>query len=190
MRRIFLLLLTFSVYISSFSQMPDIPKIDSVTWQASTKYADPSFFKRFFLGKNYRKEWETPVKLPVFHLTSMGFKIKELGGGQQTKSLKLEDRNGKEWVLRTIDKDVEKALPPFLRNTIAEKVTQDLVSAAHPYAPLTITVLSNAMGVIASAPKIYFVPNDPEFDTLVGIFGNTLCLLEQREPTPNSETGE
>ncbi|HVE60604.1 MAG TPA: hypothetical protein VNA26_02215, partial [Chitinophagaceae bacterium] len=160
-------------------------KTDSVTWQASTKYADPSFFKRLFLGRNYRKEWETPVKLPVFHLKAMGFTIKELGGGQQTKSLRLSDKSGKIWALRTIDKDVEKALPPFFRNTILEKITQDMVSAAHPYAPLTITVLSNAMAIIAPTPKIYFVPYDEDFDTLAGIFGNTLCLLEQREPTPD-----
>jgi len=190
MRKIFLFLLTVSVYTSSFPQMPDLPKSDSVIWQASNQYADPSFFKRIFLGKNYRKEWETPVKLPVFHLKEMGFKIKELGGGQQTKSLRLEDKSGKEWALRTIDKDVEKALPLFLRNTIAEKITQDMVSAAHPYAPLTITALSNAMGIIAPKPKIYFVPIDPDFDTLAGIFGNKLCLLEQREPTPDRSKTE
>ena len=32
--------------------------------------------------------------------------LKELGGGQQTKSLRLLDKNGQEWVLRTTDKDV------------------------------------------------------------------------------------
>lgn len=190
MQKIFLFLFTVAFNCTSFSQLPDLQKGDSVTWQASTKYADPSFFKKLFLGKNYRKEWETPVKLPVFHLKAMGFKIKELGGGQQTKSLKLLDKSGKEWALRTIDKDVEKALPPFLQNTIAERITQDMVSAAHPYAPLTITVLSNAMGIIAPTPKIYFVPNDPDFDTLVSIFGNTLCLLEQREPTPDRSNTE
>lgn len=190
MRIIFFFLSINFFWCSSFSQTSTIEKVDSVIWQASTKYANPSFFKRLFLGKNYRKEWETPVKLPVFHLKAMGFKIIELGGGQQTKSLRLEDKTGKEWALRTIDKDVEKALPPFLRNTIAEKVTQDMVSAAHPYAPLTISVLSNAMGLIAPIPKIYFVPNDPDFDTLAGIFGNTLCSLEQREPTPDRSSTE
>jgi len=192
-RKILFFLLTIFFCCRSFAQMSDTGKVDSVIWQASTKYADPSFCKRLFLGKNYRKEWETPVKLPVFHLKAMGFKLKELGGGQQTKSLRLEDKSGKEWVLRTIDKNVEKALPTFLRNTFAEKITQDMVSAAHPYAPLTITVLSNAMGVIAPIPKIYFVPADPDLDSLVAIFGNTLCLLEQREPTPdksNIETTE
>ncbi|MFN2438174.1 MAG: hypothetical protein ABR503_03175 [Chitinophagaceae bacterium] len=188
--KIFFFLLTIFIYSGSISQMSGDQKDDSVTWQASTKYADPSFFKRLFLGRNYRKEWETPVKLPVFHLKGMGFKIKELGGGQQTKSLRLEDKNGRLWTLRTIDKDVEKALPPFLRNTIAEKITQDMVSAAHPYAPLTVTVLSNAMGIIAPVPKIYFVPNDPDLDSFIGIFANTLCLLEQREPTPDKSNTE
>ncbi len=190
MRKIMFFLFTIVFYSHSFSQLSETPKGDSVIWLASRQYAGPSFFKRFFLGRNYRKEWETPVKLPVFHLKSMGFKIKELGGGQQTKSLRLEDKSGKLWTLRTIDKDVEKALPPFFRNTILEKITQDMVSAAHPYAPLTITVLSNAMGIIAPTPKIYFVPSDPDLDTLFGIFGNTVCLLEQREPTPDKSNTE
>src|SRR5687767_7459455 len=102
---------------------------DSATIVASQKYGKASFFKRLFLGKNYRSVWLTPVRLPVFRLKELGFTVSELGGGQQTKSLRLKDKDGREWALRTIDKDVEGALPKWLRNTPAESVTQDMVSA-------------------------------------------------------------
>src|SRR5215203_518070 len=133
-------LLVGSVFYSYGQSTTDgiTSKTDSVTLSASLKYKNPSFFKRLFLGKNYRTAWETPVTLPVFRLAHKGFTIKELGGGQQTKSLRLLDKSGNEWALRTVDKDVEKAMPPKLQNTLAEKVTQDMISAAHPYAPLTI----------------------------------------------------
>ncbi|MFN2457376.1 MAG: hypothetical protein ABR502_04170 [Chitinophagaceae bacterium] len=163
--------------------------LDSVVWVASHKYEDPSFFKLLFLGRNYREEWSTPVKLPVFDLKKSGLKIIELGGGQQTKSLQLEDKKGREWALRSVDKDVEKALPNFLRNTIAQRVTQDMVSAAHPYAPLTISPLTKTLQIVASVPVFYFIPEDDAFGEYKNIFANTVCMLEEREPTPdNSET--
>src|SRR4051812_34911316 len=70
---------------------------DSASMAASLKYSHPSFFKRLWLGTNYRTAWSTPVTLPLFHLHIMGFTIKELGGGQQTKSLRLLDSAGREW---------------------------------------------------------------------------------------------
>ncbi len=160
-------------------------KPDSVVIAASLKYGDPEFLKKFLMGENYRAVWRTPVKLPVFHITDHGFKIKELGGGQQTKSLQMVDKNGREWTLRTIDKYVEGALPPFLKNTLAEKVTQDMVSAAHPYAPLTIPPLAMAIGVVVADPRFYYVPDDPALGEYRKIFAHTMCMLEEREPTPD-----
>jgi hypothetical protein len=186
MRSVLALLFVFPSALL-LAQVP--PATDSVVVVASGKYGDPPVLKRFLLGKNYREVWRTPVKLPVFHIKDYGFRIIELGGGQQTKSLKLEDKKGREWALRTIDKDVDGALPPFLRNTLAEKVTQDMVSAAHPYAPLAIPVLAQAIGVVVPVPRFFFVPDDPAFGEHRALFANTVCMLEEREPTPDgSET--
>ncbi|MDQ3551661.1 MAG: hypothetical protein M3413_09045 [Bacteroidota bacterium] len=165
------------------------PGADSVHISTSIKYSDPSFFKKIILGKNYRQEWETPVTLPVFYIKNFDFKILELGGGQQTKSLRMEDKRGREWVLRTIDKDVQKALPLFLRNTLAKKVVQDMVSAAHPYSPLIIPPLAKVMGIIVPEPTFYYVPDDPAFGEHKDVFAHQVVMLEQREPTPdNSDT--
>ncbi|HYH13872.1 MAG TPA: hypothetical protein VD794_01545 [Flavisolibacter sp.] len=125
------------------------------------------------------------MKLPIFKLSEKGFKITELGGGNQTKSLSFEDQKGREWVLRTIDKDVEKALPASLRGTLAQRVVQDMVSAAHPYAPPTIPPFAKALGLVVPEPVIYYVPDDPSFGEYKSIFANTVCLLERKEPTPD-----
>ena len=158
---------------------------DSMVWQASTKYSYPAPLRRLLLGANYRKEWETPVKLPVFYFSKSGMTIKELGGGQQTISLQMIDASGRGWSLRSVDKDVSKALPPTLRNTPVKELVQDLVSGAHPYIPLTVPTLAKATGVIAPVPTIYFVADDPGFGQYRSLFANTVCLLEEREPTPN-----
>ncbi len=64
-------------------------------------------FKRFWLGNNYREEWITPVEIPVFDFRNENGKMKivEIGGNFQTRTLRLKDEPGKEWVLRSIDKD-------------------------------------------------------------------------------------
>ncbi|MBA2249916.1 MAG: metallophosphoesterase [Chitinophagaceae bacterium] len=158
---------------------------DSAVISASDKYKNPSKFKKFFLGENYRKEWSTPVSMKVFNIRKEqgGFKIISLGGGKQTKSLRLKDNKGNEWVLRSIDKEVEKELPENLQNTVAKRIVQDLTSASHPYGALPVPVLSDAAGVIAATPMLFYVPDDPVLGPYRKIFGNTVCMLEKRDPT-------
>jgi hypothetical protein len=180
-------LILLSLY--AHSQKAASPLRETVTVPISLQYKNPSFLKKFFLGRNYRAEWETPVSFPVFRINQSGMTIEELGGGQQTKSLQMKDKQGRTWVLRTVDKDVEKALPPQLRRTLAQKVTQDMVSGAHPYAPLTIPTLAHAIGVIVPEPTFYLVPDDPALGQYRSLFANSICMLEQKEPTPDrSET--
>src|SRR5829696_1816801 len=85
---------------------------DSIITIASSAYQPHSFLRRLLMGNNYRDVWKEHVKLPVFYFSRSGFQIKELGGGMQTKSLHIVDAAGKEWALRTVEKDVAGALPP------------------------------------------------------------------------------
>src|SRR5688572_1354673 len=91
-------------------------------------------------GKHYRKEWTTPVKVPVLKLDTVsgGLAPYEAGGGRQSKSLRLRDAQDREWVLRSIDKTFGKALPEIYQNTFVEKIANDQVSIAHPYSAVTI----------------------------------------------------
>lgn len=156
---------------------------------ASTRYSNNSFLGRFLTGSNYRKIWSTPVEMPVFDLSKQGFTITELGGGQQTKSLRLLDKNKTEWVLRTVDKDAEGAVPEKFRFPLVVNFVQDMISASHPYGALVVSDLARANNIIAPQPKLYFVPDDKSFGKYREIFANTICFLEQREPTPDkSET--
>ncbi|MEO7802880.1 MAG: BamA/TamA family outer membrane protein [Ginsengibacter sp.] len=186
---------TFDEGILDFSKIPEPEKDsvteivpvfkDSVTAQASQRYDSASGSRQFFIGKNYRKEWSTPVSFKVFNVAKEkgGLTIKSLGGGKQTKSLRLVDKKGKEWTLRSIDKDPEKALPENLRGTLANDIAQDLVSAGYPYGALIVPELSKAAGVLTSSPEFFYVPDDPALGYYRKAFANTICLLEDREPT-------
>lgn len=160
---------------------------DSAILAASSKYKEPSLFRQLFLGKNYRETWDLPVKMPVFDIRKEkgGLTITELGGGQQTKSLRMKDKDSIEWVLRTVDKDVELALPKILRKTIAERIVQDMVSGAHPYAPLTVAPLAKALKLNAPDPQLFYVPDDPAFGKHRALFAHRVCMLERTDPTPD-----
>ena len=53
-------------------------------------------FHRVLLGNNYRDEWTTPIKVPVFNPRTFhgGLKPTKTGGGAQTISLRFETPDG------------------------------------------------------------------------------------------------
>src|SRR5688572_9408638 len=56
--------------------------------------------------KPYRKECTAPVKVPIINLDTVagGLTPVEQGGGRQTKTLRLKNPKGKQYVLRSIHK--------------------------------------------------------------------------------------
>ncbi len=157
---------------------------DSVLVIASELYNDPKPMQRWMLGTNYRKEWSTPVKMKVFNVRQdpRGFDVESMGGGKQTKSLNLKDKNGVEYKLRTIDKDPGKAIPPNLRGTFGEDIVQDMISASHPYAPLVVPPIAQAIGVTVTSPQLYYIPKTSYLGQYSGVMGDKIAFLEKTNP--------
>jgi hypothetical protein len=143
---------------------------------------DRSGLHQLLWGKHYRKEWTTPVRVPVIDLSTFegGLKPIEQGGGRQTKTLRLVDKKGRQYVLRSIDKDYGKALPDIVHGTFIESLAKDQVSTAHPFSSVTVPLMIDAAGVYHTNPHIFFVPYSPVLDSFNTTFANTLCLLEER----------
>lgn len=151
------------------------------TLPASTYY-NASGFRHWLLGENYRQEWATPVTLPVFDIGTMhgGLKVIKRGGGFQTKSLRLEDSTGRQYVLRSVEKYPDAALPRILRETIAADVVRDQISASHPYGALVAAPLADSVGVYHTNPQYFIIPDDPRFGRYLKGFANTIGLFEER----------
>ena len=149
---------------------------------ASNKYIGKSKLYTFIFGENYRKEWATNLTFPVFDIGTIkgGLKIIKKGGGHQTISLRLEAEDGKQYVIRSIDKNPELALPSEFRRTFIKKIVQDGISSSHPYAPLVIPPLADAVGIYHANPKVYYIPDDPRFGIYRQEFANKLVLFEER----------
>ncbi len=145
-------------------------------------------FHRFWMGDNYRDIWNTEVELPVFDIGTEkgGLSIIKRGGGQQTRSIRMEDKNGKEFVLRSVNKYVEKAVSENLQNTIVVDIVQDIISASHPYSAITVPTLADAAGVLHTNPKIVWVPDDPRLGIYRKDLANGVFLFEER-PADNRD---
>lgn len=161
--------------------IPSFP--DSVT-TAAASYYKAGGFKKWLLGKNYRDEWTTPVRVKVFDIgkTKGGLKPTQRGGGLQSKSLRLEDAAGNEYVLRSIQKNPEKTLPEEFRQTFVKDAVVDGISASYPYAALSVPPLAEAAKIPHANPALVYVPDDPRLAQYRSDFGNTLCLFEERVP--------
>lgn len=149
---------------------------------ASNQYGMKKGLGEALMGENYRAEWKQKIEIPVFDIGSEhgGLKIVQRGGGMQTKSLRLEAANGRQYVLRSIEKYPENAVPAFLRETFAVDLVQDQISAAHPYGAFVIPRLADAVGIYHTNPKLVYIPDDPRFGEYQKTFANTLALYEER----------
>lgn len=134
---------------------------------------------RWILGSGYRREWATPVRMEVLNLRTEagGLTPVKKGGGKQTKSLRFRAADGREFRVRSVDKDPSAALPPELRDTFAEAIVQDQISASHPAAPLVVDALAEAAGIVHVKRRLVVVPDDPllgefrdEFKGMVATF--------------------
>lgn len=141
--------------------------------------------RSFWMGSNYRKEWKTPIRVPVINLATEkgGLTPVRQGGGKQTRSLRMADATGKEYNFRSIQKFItSKTLPADLQSEAAVDLVADGVSASYPYAALSIPVLAEAAGVPYLKVKLVYIPDDPRLGEFQKDFGNLLAYLEERLP--------
>jgi hypothetical protein len=179
MRWIFIVILT-TLKISQHRSLPQAPE-GFVTVVASEKYSSPSFLEKIFFGSNYRREWGIPVTMPVFDISKTNLRIDTIGGGHQTTSLKLVDDHDKEWVLRSVDKNVESD-KKIAQNKLIKAIIQDHVSGSYPYAGLSVPDIAHAAGVPAGEQRLYFVPDDTAFGQYRAAMANKVFILVNNQP--------
>lgn len=138
---------------------------------------------RFLWGKHYRNVWAQPVTAPVFNMRTAvpgGLTPVREGGSFQTRNLRLVDRNGVQYVLRSVDKDATKALPERLQSGPIGSLMKDQTSVIHPYGAYIVPVLAQAAGLYHTNPRLVFVADDPALGEFRETFANQLYLFEER----------
>ncbi|RYY90852.1 MAG: hypothetical protein EOO15_00885 [Chitinophagaceae bacterium] len=135
-------------------------------------------------GKNYRKEWTTPVSVPVLDIgiEEGGLKPVRRSGNLQNRTLILEDTSGKQWRLRSLVELPQSILPPDLQSPFATDSVGDALSASYPFGALSLGVLERAAGIPTVHRKLVYIPDDPRLDRFRQDFSETMAVLEEVEP--------
>jgi len=162
---------------------------DSINISVHSSYDKVNGFHRLIFGENYRKEWATIVRLPLININQIrgGLSPERFGGGMETKSIRMIDKSGKEWVIRSVEKVPDKIVPENLRGTFVLDWVGDEYSAQHPYSALCVPPLADAIGVPHANPVIGVLVADTALTTFGRDYAGRIVLLEEREPTGPSE---
>jgi hypothetical protein len=161
----------------------DLVKKDAfpIVMRAGEQYK-ASGWKTLWWGKHYRREWATPVSFPVLDMENFagGLMPIKIGGGHESKSLRVLGSNGKEYVMRTMDKSLNSLVPDDFKGTFLNDVVNDQISTAHPYGPIAVAKMASSLSFMHANPVIYYVPDDSRLGEFAEIFANKLCLVEER----------
>ncbi len=152
---------------------------------------DKSGFFRTVWGERYRKYYATKVKAQTVTLDTLfgGLTPVRKGGGHQSKSLRLEHKDGRQFVMRALRKSAELYLQSLafkeeyvvgeFEGTLTEAILTDFYTGAHPYAPFTIGELSDAVGIYHTNPKLYYIPKQKALGGFNQDFGDELYMIEE-----------
>src|SRR5688572_17102053 len=125
--------------------------------------------ERIFAGDNWRALWTTPVHVPVFTLEAHGLEFDKLGGGSQTVTIHMTEKDGwREYRFRSVDKFPLRAMPAEMRHTLVGDFIIDQNSAAFPAAPVLVPPLLRAIGALHVNPRLH-------------VLGSTAALGDARD---------
>lgn len=158
-----------------------------------------SGFYKFLWGERYREQFATEVLAPTVNLDTLfgGLIPVRKGGGNQSKSLRLEDKSGRQYVMRALRKQASQYLQAimFKDQFIGKKLDDDFVTelvsdvftGAHPYAPFVVGDLADAIGVYHTNPVLYYVPKQNALGSYNADFGDELYMIEEHTSEGHSD---
>ncbi|WP_332243885.1 metallophosphoesterase [Flavivirga spongiicola] len=150
-----------------------------------------SGFYKSFWGERYRKYYGTKLNVPTVKLDTLfgGLSPYRKGGGHQSKSLHLINKEGKRYVMRAIRKSATVYLQAMafkdqyiegqFEGTATESLIQDFYTGSHPYAPFVTGGLSDAVNLFHTNPVLYYIPKQNALADFNKDFGNELYMIEE-----------
>jgi len=156
------------------------------------KEVEKTGFYKYVWGERYRKHYGTTIKAKNVNLDTLfgGLKPVRKGGGHQSKSLRLEDKDGREFVMRALRKNALQYLQAVafknqyiegqFNNTYSEGLLLDVFTGSHPYAPFTVATLAKAINVLHTKPQLFYVPKQNALQHFNDEFGDELYMIEER----------
>lgn len=159
---------------------------------------DKSRFHTFLWGDRYRKYYSMPINAPTVDLDTLfgGVKIVKKGGGHQSLSLRLEDKEGKQFVMRALEKSADAYLQFIVKEDFImgrteglapNRILKDFYTGDHPFAPFTVAKLADAVGVYHTNPVLYYIPKQETLGEYNDEFGDQLFMIEEHASDGHGE---
>ncbi len=177
-------------YTKAFSKINDSLITSSVYPETATR---KSGFYRMLFGEHYRKVFSTPIQARVADLDTLYGGLTPLisGGGNQSMSLRLVDKNGKQYVMRGLRKSATQFLQSalfkdvYIKDKVADMYVLDFIddfyTTSHPYVPFITGHLMDAVQLYHSNPKLFYIPKQPALGSYNASYGNELYMIEERQ---------
>ncbi|WP_299186937.1 metallophosphatase [uncultured Aquimarina sp.] len=174
----------------------------SATQSASVYSTDETKKSKLYKGlwgQHYRKYYSKPVQAKVAFLDTLkgGLTPIRKGGGHQSNSLRLIDKDGKQYVMRALRKSatkfvqstafLDKYVEEDLQDSYVDRFLLDFYTTAHPYTPFAIGTLSDAVDVFHANPSLYYIPKQEALGEFNNTFGDELYLVEERSESSHSD---
>ncbi|MDM1379518.1 metallophosphoesterase [Myroides marinus] len=170
-------------------------KVNSAEVEASVypkEWTEKTGWYKFLWGQHYRDVYGTPITASVADLTTLkgGLTPTISGGGNQSMSLRMVDKDGKEYVMRGVRKSVNRFVQTAVfkdqyvmnsfENTWAERFIYDFYTTSHPYTPFIIGGLSDRIGLYHTNPELFYVPKQTALGRFNDKYGDELYMIEER----------
>ena len=166
------------------------PKEKMASVYTEEEVTKSKFYKSIW-GARYRKYYGIKVNAPTVRLDTLfgGLTPFRKGGGHQSKSLQLINKEGKRYVMRAIRKSAtvylqamafkEQYIEGQFDGTATESLLQDFYTGSHPYGPFVTGELSDAVNLFYTNPVLYYVPKQHVLADFNKDFGDELYMIEE-----------
>lgn len=156
------------------------------------RYDSPPL-SRSLLGAGWRDLWDTPVKVPILDIGTYagGLAIDKLGGGMQTISLHLTEKDGwREYRFRSVDKFSLPHMPRPIKGTLVARIIQDQNASHFPAAPILVPPFMDAIGALQVKPTLYVMADDARLGEHRATFAGMLGTMELKgQEAPDDKPG-
>jgi hypothetical protein len=155
--------------------------LDPVEFRPADPRKRPYALAGILLKDDYAKEWATPVRVSYLDLSAVDGGLSPFGltKDRDRNSLRLRSANGYEYRFRPLLRDALRTVPQQYRGSSAiQSVPETWLPSQHPYAPLIVTPLEKAAGLLASSPTLHLLPDIDCLEPYKAPFGNRLGFLE------------
>ena len=171
---------------------PEVTKSHTLASVYPKKSTEKSGFYRLLFGEHYRSIFGTKVSVPIADLTKIHGGLQPIisGGGNQSLSLRLENPEGRQYVMRGLRKSSKQFLQvaifkdTYVKDQLDDTFVLDMIddhyTTSHPYVPFIIGHLSDAVNLYHTNPKLYFVPKQNVLGRYNEAYGDELYMIEER----------